>query len=197
MNSLTDLPNAESAPAARLEQALFEAKRILVGQDQMVEQLSVYQDIESRVSTVVEERELTMLFVSAALLFLLLAAGAAFTWTGRFLYATELRALRLPATAGDGHRWEPFRVPVLMVELPDDRSSTGRVRNLGARSQQPSSDRGPDGALDRRVRTRPSAAVRVGLPCRLSGDRARRRGRGRRSASVRIGRLAGTLGSPR
>ena len=46
---------------------------------------SVYQDIESWVSTVVEERELTMYFVAAALGLLLLAAGAAFLWTGRFL----------------------------------------------------------------------------------------------------------------
>ena len=43
MSTITPLdpPHAEFAPAARLEQALFEAKRILVGQDQMVEQLFV------------------------------------------------------------------------------------------------------------------------------------------------------------
>ncbi len=46
---------------------------------------AVYDDIESKVGTTTEERELTLGFVGAGLGALLLAAGAAFVWTGRFL----------------------------------------------------------------------------------------------------------------
>ncbi len=46
---------------------------------------SVYEDIEARVGSTVEQRELTLAFVAAAFVALLAAAGAAFVWTGRFL----------------------------------------------------------------------------------------------------------------
>ena len=45
----------------------------------------VYEDLEARVSTTLEQRELTLAFVGAAFAALALAAAAAFFWTGRFL----------------------------------------------------------------------------------------------------------------
>ncbi len=45
----------------------------------------VYADLEARVSTTVEQRELTLAFVGAAFVALAIAAAAAFVWTGRFL----------------------------------------------------------------------------------------------------------------
>lgn len=46
---------------------------------------AVYADLEARVGTTTEQRELTLAFVAGAFAALLLAAGASFVWTGRFL----------------------------------------------------------------------------------------------------------------
>ena len=46
---------------------------------------AVYDDLEARVGTTTEQRELALAFVAAAFVALLVAAGAAFVWTGRFL----------------------------------------------------------------------------------------------------------------
>ncbi|MEZ5226247.1 MAG: VWA domain-containing protein [Acidimicrobiales bacterium] len=46
---------------------------------------AVYDDIEAKVGTTTEERELTLGFVSAGLGALMAAAAAAFVWTARFL----------------------------------------------------------------------------------------------------------------
>jgi Ca-activated chloride channel family protein len=46
---------------------------------------AVYDDLEARVGTTTERRELALAFVAAAFVALLVAAGAAFVWTGRFL----------------------------------------------------------------------------------------------------------------
>jgi Ca-activated chloride channel family protein len=46
---------------------------------------AVYDDLEARVGTTTEQRELALGFVAAAFVALLVAAGAAFVWTGRFL----------------------------------------------------------------------------------------------------------------
>jgi Ca-activated chloride channel family protein len=46
---------------------------------------AVYADIEARIGTTIEERELAPAFVAAGLAALLAAAAAAFAWTGRFL----------------------------------------------------------------------------------------------------------------
>ncbi|MCB0966152.1 MAG: VWA domain-containing protein [Ilumatobacter sp.] len=46
---------------------------------------AVYDDLEARIGTTTEERELTLAFVAAGLVALMVAAGAAFVWTGRFL----------------------------------------------------------------------------------------------------------------
>lgn len=46
---------------------------------------AVYDDLEARIGTTSETRELTLGFVAAGLVALLLAVGAGFLWTGRFL----------------------------------------------------------------------------------------------------------------
>jgi Ca-activated chloride channel family protein len=46
---------------------------------------AVYDDLEARVGTTTEQRELALAFVAAAFVALLVAAGAAIVWTGRFL----------------------------------------------------------------------------------------------------------------
>jgi Ca-activated chloride channel homolog len=45
----------------------------------------VYAQIEARVGSTIEQRDISMAFVAGAFVMLLLAAGAAFVWTGRFL----------------------------------------------------------------------------------------------------------------
>lgn len=46
---------------------------------------AVYDDLEARVGTTTEQRELTLAFVAGAFVALMVAAGASFAWTGRFL----------------------------------------------------------------------------------------------------------------
>lgn len=46
---------------------------------------AVYDDLEARIGTTTEQRELTLGFIAAGLVTLMVAAGAAFLWTGRFL----------------------------------------------------------------------------------------------------------------
>ncbi len=46
---------------------------------------SVYEEIEARVGSTIEQRDVSLVFVAGAFVMLLLAAGAAFVWTGRFL----------------------------------------------------------------------------------------------------------------